>query len=125
MVQAVPATDSCMLVFNKQQEPGMYGAKDSFYAISQDGMKNYHTRKIENTGDVLAIIEEKKARPHWNLSTNDRGVLDLNPATPLYIYGAQTAQVIIDGNENILYSTWGGEHADHWNAVYLENFKPE
>lgn len=87
-------------------------------------MHKYHTREIKNAGELFQELEEKKNRPHWNLSITDKGIIDANPAAPLYIYGAMEATLVIDEDKNVLYSSWSGQYKEHWDNVYLSAFKP-
>ena len=95
-----------------------------YFVISQDGGHKFHTREVKNVSELFSELEEKKKRPHWHLSITEKGVIDANPAIPLYIYGAMSATLVIDEDKNILYSAWSGEHTDHWNQVYLMAFRP-
>lgn len=100
-------------------------AKRTYYVISTDGMNTFHTRKVSNPDEVKSILEEKALRPEWYLSVNDKGKLNVNPAAPLFIYGALTACLVVDEAKNILYSVWSGsEHESALNERYLRNFNP-
>lgn len=93
-----------------------------YFVISQDGMHQYKTREIVNSENLFSTLEKKQKNPHWHLSVNENGSLDVNPATPLYIYGAISANIIVDENKTIIYSTWTGEHKQAIETKYLLNF---
>lgn len=93
------------------------------YNLSIDGLNYFNVKEITNPREVPAALAEKAEHGNWNLSVNGSGIIDCNPATPLYIYGAQYTTMIVNERGEIVYSSWQGEHAEYWNGYYLQLFR--
>ena len=93
-----------------------------YYAINQNGAHNFIVREIANPENVLSAIEGKRLKQWEYLSVNRNGIIDINPAAPLYIYGAITASVIVDNYGQLIYSQWSGEHKTALDKTYINAF---
>ena len=97
-----------------------------YFALCSDNIRTGKIKiaEIKNPEQIPAILEEKKQRPEWYLSVS--GVserLDCNPSAPLYIYGAQTASIIVDETGELIYSAWSGEFKQQIETDFINQFK--
>lgn len=80
---------------------------EKYFALYQDGNRNYMKVEISNPLEVLAAISKKADCKHWHLSVSGvTNKIDCNPAAPLFIYGAVLCHIIVDSDNNIIYNSY-------------------
>lgn len=82
-----------------------------FFAACTDGLGFFHFRPIANGANLQEHLAAKTERPTWYLGINNKGYIDVNPAAPLFIYGAFQVSYIFSDTGEVMYDAYRGAPA--------------